>query len=132
MLRRWRYLAETEHETAYLSFLFSGGYSELAGVSETHCAAGTVIWHPSYDAHSDRFHAGGGHMLNLEISDEWLQETAQEWTPCAEVRAFSGGLPFSLGLRLYRELRQDAGSTEELAHELTSFFLMDRRMCGGR
>jgi AraC family transcriptional regulator len=70
-------LAMHQHESAYLSFLLSGSYVEFCGARETTCSSGTVIWHPPKDAHADRFHTGGGHLLNLEISEAWLEDTTQ-------------------------------------------------------
>ena len=111
-----------QHETAYLSFLLAGAYLEFCGSRETTCSAGTVIWHPPNDVHGDRFHSTGGHLLNLEISEVWLQDAAQELKPSADIRAFCGGLPYSLGLRIYRELHSNTHAIEDLANELVGFF----------
>jgi len=115
-------LAMHQHESAYLSFLLSGSYVESCGARETTCSSGTVIWHPPKDAHADRFYTGGGHLLNLEISEAWLRNAAQELKPDPGTRAFCGGLPYSLGLCLYRELHAKTNSVEDLANELLSFF----------
>lgn len=115
-------LAMHQHESAYLSFLLSGTYVEFCRPRETTCSPGAVIWHPPKDAHGDRFHTGGGHLLNLEISEAWLRDAAQELKPDPETRAFCGGLPFSLGLRLYHELQAKTNSVEDVANELLSFF----------
>lgn len=123
-------LAVHVHETAYLSFLLSGAYLEFSGSRETTCLTGTVIWHPPNDAHGDRFQSAGGHLLNLEISEVWLQDIAQELKPSAEIRTFCGGLPYSLGLRLYRKLHANADNVEDLTNALVSFFfsgLVDRQ-----
>jgi AraC family transcriptional regulator len=115
-------LAMHQHESAYLSFLLSGTYVEYCGLRETACSSGTVIWHPPKDAHADRFHNGGGHLINLEISEAWMRAAAQELKPDSGTRTFCGGLPFSLGLRLYRELQAKTNAVEDLANELLSFF----------
>jgi AraC family transcriptional regulator len=115
-------LAVHQHETAYLSFLLAGSYLEFCGSRETTCSAGTVIWHPPNDAHGDRFQSAGGHLLNLEISGVWLQDVAQELKPATDIRAFYGGLPYSLGLRLYRELHANTHTVEDVATELLGFF----------
>jgi AraC family transcriptional regulator len=123
-------LAVHQHETAYLSFLLAGAYVEFCGSRETTCSSGTVIWHPPNDAHGDRFQPSGGHLLNLEISKVWLQDVAQELKPSVNSCAFYGGSPYSLGLRLYRELHANATSIEEVATELAAFFFngpADRR-----
>jgi AraC family transcriptional regulator len=123
-------LAAHVHETAYLSFLLSGAYLEFSESRETTCLPGTVIWHPLNDAHGDRFHSDGGHLLNLEINEGWLQDIAQELEPSADIRTFCGGLPYSLGLRVYRELHGNSDNVEDLTYALVSFFfrgLADRR-----
>lgn len=111
-----------QHESAYVSFLLSGTYVESCGARETMCSSGTVIWHPPRDAHADRFHQTGGHILNLEIGEAWLGDAAQEFRPYSGIRAFSGGLPYSLGLRLYRQLHSNSDAIEDLATELLGFF----------
>ena len=118
-----------EHQTAYLSFLLAGGYQESYGNREMYCSGGTVMWHPPNDAHADCFAASGAHMLNLEVSDAWLEEASQELKPHADIRAFRHGLPFTLGLRLYRQLLADGSETADLAFELISFFFNGRADC---
>jgi AraC family transcriptional regulator len=114
------WLASHEHETAYVSFLLAGSYREVSGQEERICSPGTVIWHPRTEAHADRFHSCGGHLLNLEIETGWLRNAAQE--SVSRTRMFRGGLPYSLGLRIYRELSTNSNSVEVVATELLGFF----------
>ena len=111
-----------EHETAYVSFLLAGAYVERSRQEERICAAGTVIWHPRTEAHADRFQSGGGHLLDLEIDPAWLDEVAQERKTVSQALMFCGGLPYSLGLRLYRELSADSSRVDDVATELLGFF----------
>ncbi|HET7206379.1 MAG TPA: helix-turn-helix transcriptional regulator [Terriglobales bacterium] len=115
-------LALHEHETAYVSFLLAGAYVEVTQHEERNCSAGTVIWHPRAEAHADRFHSGGGHMLDLEIDPAWLEDAAQELKPVLRARMFRGGLPYSLGLRMYRELSDDSYRVQDVVTELLGFF----------
>ena len=115
-------LARHQHQTAFLSFLLGGAYVEASNWGETICSSGTVIWHPQDEAHSDRFHPRGGHLIDLEVEDSWLQDAAQALRPAAQARIFCGGLPYALGLRLYRELSADTSAVENVATELLSFF----------
>ena len=110
-----------EHERAYASFLLAGAYVEVSRREERVCCAGTVIWHPQTEVHADRFHAAGGHLLDLEIDSAWLDE-ARHLQPIAVARIFSGGLPYWLGLRMYRELGSQERSFEDAATELLSYF----------
>ena len=119
-------LEKHQHATAYLSFLLAGAYVEAANARETVCPSGTVIWHPPGETHSDRFHPDGGHLIDLEVASPWLLEATRALRPAAESRIFCGGLPYALGLRLYRELSVDGGGVEDIVTELLSFFF-----CGG-
>lgn len=115
-------LSRHQHQTAFLSFLLGGAYVEASNWGETTCLSGTVIWHPQEEAHSDRFHPRGGHLIDLEVEDSWLQDAAQVLRPAAQARMFCGGLPYALGLRLYRELSADGSAVENVVAELLSFF----------
>ena len=115
-------LALHEHETAYVSFLLAGAYVEDSQQEERNCSSGTVIWHPRTEAHTDRFHSGGGHMLDVEIDPAWLDDAAQELKPVSRARMFCGGLPYSLGLRMYRELSDDSDGVQDVVTELLGFF----------
>jgi AraC family transcriptional regulator len=119
-------LGRHQHPTAYLSFLLAGAYVEASNRGETFCPSGTVIWHPPDETHSDRFHPQGGHLIDLEVADSWLQDAAQELRPTSQSGIFCGGLPYALGLRLYRELSADTNTIESVATELLSFFFSGR------
>ncbi len=115
-----------QHDSPYISFLLSGEYMESNGARELSCGAGMVLWHPAFDAHADRFGVAGGHMLNLEMSQAWLAEARQELKPLSSVYGFQDGLPYALGLRLYRALGRECLELDDLACELTSFFFAGR------
>jgi AraC family transcriptional regulator len=115
-------LASHAHPTAFLSFLLAGAYVEATNRGETVCPAGTVIWHPPAETHSDRFDCHGGHLIDLEVADWWLRDVAQDLRPAAQPRIFCAGLPYALGLRLYRELSAETTTVEDIATELLSFF----------
>ena len=96
---------------------------EVSRQEERICSSGTVIWHPKTEAHADRFGSGGGHVLDLAIDPAWLDDAAQELEPISRARMFCGGLPYSLGLRIYRELSDDdAHRVADVATELLGFF----------
>jgi AraC family transcriptional regulator len=111
-----------EHETTFVSFLLAGAYVEVSQQEERVCSSGTVIWHPKTEAHADRFHSGGGHVLDLEIDPAWLDDAVRELKQVSRARMFCGGLPYALGLRMYRELSSDAYRVEDVATELLGFF----------
>jgi AraC family transcriptional regulator len=123
-------LALHEHETAYVSFLLAGTYVEVSQQEERNCSSGTVIWHPRTEAHADQFHSRGAHLLDLEIDPAWLANAAQELNPVSRACMFRDGLPYSLGLRMYRALSADSYMVEDVATELLGFFFtgpLDRR-----
>jgi len=115
-------LALHEHEFAYVSFLLAGAYAEVCQQEERFCPSGTVIWHPKSEAHADRFCSGGGHLLDLEIDSAWLDDGAQELKLISGARMFCGGLPYSLGLCMYRELSVETYMAEDIAIDLLGFF----------
>jgi AraC family transcriptional regulator len=115
-------LALHEHEKAYVSFLLMGSYVEIVPQEERVCSPGTVIWHPRTEAHADQFCSEGGHLLDLEIDPAWLDDACQELKLASRAHIFCGGLPYTLGLRLYRELSTYSYRFEDAAAELMSFF----------
>lgn len=114
-------LARHEHRIAYVSFLLAGSYNEAFHQDERICLPGTVIWHPRTEAHADRFHACGGHILDLEINAGWLSGAEQEFRVISRAQMFRGGLPYLLGLKIYRQLSADSCVIEDAATELLSF-----------
>ena len=121
------YLARHAHQTAYVCFLLGGSYSEAFLEEERICWPGTVIWHPRTETHVDRFHSNGGHLLDLEIEAGWLSDAEQQFKLVSGARMFRGGLPYLLGLGIYRQLSGDACETEDAATELLSFFFAGPR-----
>lgn len=118
-------LGRHQHSTAYVSFLLAGSYVEVSGWGEVVCPAGTVIWHPSTEAHSDRFDPKGAHLIDLEVADSWLCEAAQSLQLGARPRMFYGGVPYTLGLEVYRMLSMQDSPIEDVVTELLSFFFSD-------
>ncbi len=110
------------HAAAYVSFLLAGGYEEVSRQETRSCSPGTVIWHPKTEAHADTFHPCGGHLLDLEIDAGWLDDAAQELRLVPSARMFRGGLPYRLGLRVYRGISAGSRDVEEAAIELLGFF----------
>jgi AraC family transcriptional regulator len=115
-------LALHEHEKAYVSFLLTGSYVEILRREERICTPGTVIWHPRSEAHADQFRSAGGHLLDLEIDDAWLDDASQALESVARAHIFGGGLPYALGLRMYRELSTCSDRFEDVATQLLGFF----------
>jgi AraC family transcriptional regulator len=111
-----------EHETAYISFLLAGAYVERTRAAERACSMGTVIWHSAGETHNDRFYRQGGHLLNFEFREDWLESIQAEVELVDEPRFSRGGVPYSLGLSLFHFLNTGSEVPEDLATELLSLY----------
>src|SRR5437762_7434210 len=64
-------IPEHVHESAYLSLVLRGGYTEQMASGAQSCAAGTAIFHPAGERHSDRFDGNTGRLFMIEPSASW-------------------------------------------------------------
>jgi AraC-like DNA-binding protein len=55
------------HDKPYASIVLSGGYEEAGDHGRFRVSAGDVIFHERFEAHLDRFSAGGATVLNLDL-----------------------------------------------------------------
>jgi hypothetical protein len=55
------------HDKPYASIVLSGGYEEAGDHGRFRVSAGDVIFHERFEAHLDRFSAGGAVVLNLNL-----------------------------------------------------------------
>jgi len=55
------------HHAAYAALVVDGGYREASLDGPVACTPGTLVLHPAYHAHADRFAGGGARVLNLEL-----------------------------------------------------------------
>jgi AraC-like DNA-binding protein len=55
------------HDKSYASVVLSGGYEEAGDHGRFRVSAGDVIFHERFEAHLDRFSAGGATVLNLNL-----------------------------------------------------------------
>ncbi|GAB2622858.1 hypothetical protein GCM10027191_18780 [Novilysobacter erysipheiresistens] len=71
------------HCTPYLSLVVAGSYVEVSPDGPLQCRPGTVVLHPPFHAHGDRFGRRGARTLNLELtrvpSLAPFPEGAQAW-----------------------------------------------------
>src|SRR4051794_2052065 len=68
------------HSLAYFCVVLQGGYSEQYGRLTRECSASALVFHPEDETHSDRFHAGGGHIFSVETESAWI-ERVREYAP---------------------------------------------------
>ena len=64
------------HESAYLSFVLRGQYTETVGSRTWDCGVNTLRFHPAGEEHADRFGSSGGVCLNIELPLRWLNRMA--------------------------------------------------------
>jgi AraC-like DNA-binding protein len=55
------------HQQAYATLVLSGGYEEAGDLGRFQVAAGDVVFHDRFEAHSDTFPARGAEVLNLRL-----------------------------------------------------------------
>ena len=58
------------HHGPYAAVIVCGGYEESGSYGRYRVRAGQVLLHRSFDAHLDRFEAGGARVLNLPLDAE--------------------------------------------------------------
>ena len=78
-----------------------------------------VIWHPADLVHDNNF-ISNGHNLNLVIEPEWLEGLPTDTSLPDGARSWDGGLPYRIGLELYRSLNRDAQISDESVFNLIS------------
>jgi AraC family transcriptional regulator len=112
-------LPKHAHGHAWFTFLFAGSYIERWSSLEQCCSAGMVIWHPADLVHENNF-VSDGHNLNLVIAPEWLEGLPPDISLPDRARSWEGGLPYRIGLQLYRGLNRDAQISHESVVDLVS------------
>jgi AraC family transcriptional regulator len=122
-------LPKHRHGHAWFTFLFAGSYIERLSSSERYCSAGMVIWHPADLVHENNF-VSNGHNLNLVIGPERLEGLPPDISLPDRACSWEGGLPYRLGLELYRSLNQDAQISHESVFNLISLCASGKRAHG--
>ncbi len=93
------------HELAYFSFVIEGSYKECVGNQIRDCGAGTAVFHPACETHSDQFQTAGGRILSIEISPDWSHRLNDDNCDMAVPKTFYRGSVSKTALRLLREFR---------------------------
>lgn len=60
-------IAPHRHGAAYASLVTEGSYVESSVDGPVECTPGTLLLHPTFHAHGDRFGRRGAHVFNLEL-----------------------------------------------------------------
>jgi AraC-like DNA-binding protein len=76
-------LATHRHREPYVALVLDGDYTESSLDGPLPCRPGTLILHPAYHAHGDRFGHSGASAINIELpqslSAQWLESAASAW-----------------------------------------------------
>lgn len=110
------------HRHSYAAFVLSGGYEEAGDLGRRRVAAGDVLFHACFDAHSDRFNCSGAEILNLALPEHArLPPAARVADPDAIVRAAEHDLREAVTLLLATCVHDDRKLEEwpdQLAEDL--------------
>lgn len=80
------------HRGAYAALVLDGGYLQSCVEGPVPCVPGTLLLHPRFHAHGNRFERGGARVANLQLPHAWpirrlsalrvanLREAAQVFT----------------------------------------------------
>jgi AraC family transcriptional regulator len=95
------------HEMTYISIVLRGSYTEYCDSKSAEVSLGQVIFHLAGESHSNRFHESGGQVLNIELSQAFLERlTHSRGIPANRRRILNSSYALQLGLRLRKEFSE--------------------------
>lgn len=112
------------HETAHVSIVLRGSFTERCGHKERSSEASTLIIHPPDEDHAVTFHGAGARVFSFHVKAQ-LHERVRDFTKILDAPAtFQGGRPTLLAAQLYRESKTPDGvaplMVEALALEIVA------------
>lgn len=72
-------LATHRHEQAYAALVVDGSYWESSLEGPVQCVPGTLLLHPHFHAHGNRFGRHGARVINLPLPDRLVPEQRSIW-----------------------------------------------------
>ena len=60
------------HDRAYSALVLDGSYVEASADGPVHCTPGTLVLHPRWHAHGNRFGHSGAKVINLDLDDDFV------------------------------------------------------------
>lgn len=66
------------HNNAYITNVIRGSFSEKYDHKERQCCPNTVIYHPPYEKHSDKFYEDG-FLFNIEIEKSYFEDLLNQY-----------------------------------------------------
>lgn len=93
------------HESAYLSLVLRGGYTERVSGTSQLCYEGMTIFHPAGERHSDEFSdRGSSRLFMIEPSASWLQRRREQGVSVEGRADCRRGAVSVIAQRIYYEL----------------------------
>ena len=100
------------HETAYVSLLLEGRYSEQDGRRKRYLRPDTVLLRPAGETHSNQFARAGARVLCIEFTPIGVHRLSVHNVDLSKGLERTGGPAAQLGHRLYQQFRRtDTGAT---------------------
>lgn len=91
------------HETAHVSVVLQGNFTEVSGRKTRSSEASTLIIHPPDEDHAVTFHDTGARVFSFHIKPQ-MHERIRDFSKILDAPAvFQGGQPTWLAAQLYRE-----------------------------
>lgn len=72
-------LATHRHGQAYAALVVDGSHWESSLEGPALCVPGTLLLHPRFHAHGNRFGRHGARVINLPLPDRWVPEQRSSW-----------------------------------------------------
>ena len=72
-------LATHRHRAPYAALVLDGDYTESSLDGPLPCRPGTLVLHPAYHAHGDRFGGLGARAINIELAEGAVDLSASAW-----------------------------------------------------
>lgn len=90
------------HDFAYFCFVLKGSFDEIYKKTTCACRSGSLIFHPPFETHSDRFHTAA-RCFNLQLDDLFF-ERAGRFSGFGKTSAERGsGFTSRIAAKVYRE-----------------------------
>ena len=71
--------ATHRHRAPYAALVLDGDYTESSLDGPLPCRPGTLVLHPAYHAHGDRFGGLGASAINIELAEANFEPAASAW-----------------------------------------------------
>lgn len=72
-------LTTHRHRAPYAALVLDGDYTESSLDGPLPCRPGTLVLHPAYHAHGDRFGGHGASAINLELAEPGFELAVSAW-----------------------------------------------------